>query len=160
MPKLDLSTAPVRDGSFYPPPFDEPCRRRAFQRLADAGGLTQFGVNLVRLPPGAWSSQRHWHAREDELVYLLEGELVLVTDAGEAIMRPGDVATFKAGHRDGHHLQNRSGADALFLAVGTRDDADWAEYSDIDLVSPPGRYSGSGGYTRKDGTPAGPRPPG
>ncbi|MEZ6022021.1 MAG: cupin domain-containing protein [Hyphomonadaceae bacterium] len=94
----------------------------------DAAGLTQFGVNLVTLDPGVWSSQRHWHAKEDEFVYMLEGELVLVTDAGEEIMRAGDSAGFKAGVRDGHVLQNRSDKPARFLVVGGRDADDWGEY--------------------------------
>jgi uncharacterized cupin superfamily protein len=157
MPKLDRARIPLRSGSSYPAPFDEPCRGRSWQRLGDAGGLTQFGVNLVRLAPGAWSGQRHWHSHEDELVYMLEGELVLVTDAGETPMRPGDVATFKAGARDGHHLQNRSDCDAVFLVVGTRDERDGCAYPEIDLVARPDRDGG--GFTRKDGTPY-PRRPG
>src|SRR5258705_13091063 len=107
-------------GPLYPPPFDLPCRARERTKLGDPAGLTQFGVNLVRLPPGAWSSQRHWHAHEDELVWVVEGELVLVTDAGEEPLRSGECATFKGGVRDGHHLQNRSSRDAAFLVVGTR----------------------------------------
>jgi uncharacterized cupin superfamily protein len=129
-----------------------PCRQRSWLQLGAAAGLTQFGVNLVRLPPGAWSSQRHWHSHEDEFVYVLAGELVLVTDAGAEIMRPGDSAGFKAGVRDGHCLQNRSAQDAEFLVVGTRLEQDHGEYPDIDMVFLPGRYSGSGGYRRKDGT--------
>lgn len=153
MRKIDVSQLEPVIGAKYPPPFDEPCRGRTVQRIAAAAGLTQFGVNRVRLAPGAWASQRHWHEREDELVYVLEGELTLVTDAGEELLRPGDAAAFKAGVRDGHHLQNRSQSDAVFLVVGTRDDADSGEYPDIDLVFAPGRYSGKGGYRHKDGTP-------
>jgi uncharacterized cupin superfamily protein len=155
MPKIDLDQVETREGSSYPGPFDEPCRGRRAQRLGDAGGLTQFGVNLMRLPPGAWASQRHWHAREDEFVYVLEGELVLVEDAGETTLRPGDSAAWPAGDRNGHHLQNRSDADAAFLVVGTRDDADHGEYPDIDLTFGQGRYSGpkSAVYRHKDGTP-------
>jgi uncharacterized cupin superfamily protein len=153
MSKIDVAKAPVGEGSDYPDPFDGPCRGRVRHQLGLAAGLTQFGVNLVRLPPGGWSSQRHWHALEDEFVYVLEGEVVLVTDKGEEVLRPGDCAGFKAGLRNGHHLQNRSARDALLLEVGTRDDADWGEYSDIDMAFTPGAYSGKGGYTRKDGTP-------
>jgi uncharacterized cupin superfamily protein len=153
MSKINPQELPVRHGSRYPAPYDEPCRMREMLLLSSAAGLTQFGVVLVRLPPGAWSSQRHWHAREDEFVYVLEGELVLVTDDGEAIMRTGDCAAFKAGVRNGHHLQNRSGAPAAFLVVGTRDDADHGEYSDIDMKFGPGRYTTQGSYTRKDGSP-------
>jgi len=99
-----------------------------------------------------WSSQRHWHSHEDEFVYVLSGELVLVTDGGEEILRAGDCAGFPGGQRDGHCLQNRSSADAEFLVVGSRNDADHGEYSDIDMVFMPGRYSGKGGYRRKDGS--------
>ncbi len=119
--------------------------------LGAAAGLTQFGVNLVTLEPGVWSSQRHWHEREDEFVYVLDGELVLVTDAGEEVMGAGDCAGFKAGVRDGHVLQNRGDKPARFLVVGSRDDADWGEYSDIDMQFLPGRYSGGGGYATKAG---------
>jgi uncharacterized cupin superfamily protein len=140
-------------GSKYPQPFDAPCRARERRRLGEAAGLTQFGVNLMRLPPGAWSSQRHWHAREDEFVYVLSGEVWLVTDAGEELLRAGDCAGFKAGVRDGHHLQNRSATDAVLLEIGTRDDEDWGEYSDIDMVFKPARYSDGGGFAHKNGKP-------
>jgi uncharacterized cupin superfamily protein len=153
MPKIDIASLPVRSGSSYPAPFDEPCRDRSWRSLGDAAGLTQFGVNLVRLAPGAWSSQRHWHRREDELVYVLGGEMVLVTDAGETPMRAGDVAGFKAGVQDGHHLQNRSGRDAVFLVVGTRDDADSGEYSDIDMVFRDASYANGSHYAHRDGRP-------
>jgi uncharacterized cupin superfamily protein len=121
--------------------------------LGDAAGLTQFGVNLLRLPPGAWSSQRHWHTHEDEFVYMIEGELVLVTDSGEETLRVGDAAGFKASVKDGHCLQNRSTGAAVVLVVGSRHDADHGEYSDIDMVFGPGRYSGSSVFTHKDGRP-------
>lgn len=155
MPKIDLATAPTFEGSSYPPPFDEPCRGRSGVRLGAAARLTQFGVNVVKLAPGAWASQRHWHQHEDELVYVLEGELVLVEDAGETVLRQGDSAGFRAGVPDGHHLQNRTARDAVFLVVGTRNDEDYGEYSDIDMVFSPGRYTGAkaGRYLRKDGTP-------
>ena len=149
--KIDLATAPRRDGAGYPPPFDAPCRGRERLRLGDAAGLTQFGVNLLRLHPGDWSSQRHWQHREDEFVYVLEGEVVMVTDAGEEVLRPGDCAGFKGGDPDGHHLQNRSTADAIVLELGSRlpGDKDGASYPDIDMHIAPG----SDRYTRKDGTP-------
>ncbi len=153
MPKIDVAGIPVVKGSAYPAPFDVPCRARERKPLGDAAGLTQFGVNLLRLKPGAWSSQRHWHALEDEFVYVPEGELVLVTDAGEEVMRAGDCAGFKAGVRDGHHLQNRSGRDAAFLVVGTRDDNDWGEYPDIDMAFTPETSPGGSVFTRKDGRP-------
>ena len=135
-------------GSRYPTPFDQSCQARERRCLGDAAGLTQFGANLTRLPPGTWSSQRHWHTAEDEFVYVVAGELVLVTDQGETVLRPGDCAGFKAGAADGHHLQNRSSVDALYLEVGTRNPAaDEAYYSDVDLHAIKGRA----GYTHKDG---------
>lgn len=149
MGKINPDAAPKGQGTRYPPPHDAPCKDRKWVRLGDAGGLTQFGVNLVTLEPGVWSSQRHWHEKEDEFVYVLDGELVLVTDAGEEVMRSGDCAAFKAGVRNGHCLQNRSTQPARFLVVGSRDEADWGEYPDIDMKFLPGR----GGYTRKNGEP-------
>jgi uncharacterized cupin superfamily protein len=151
MKKIDLDTAPKGSGTRYPAPHDEPCKGREWVRLGDAAGLTQFGVNLLRLKPGVWSSQRHWHEKEDEFIHVLEGELVLVTDSGEEILRAGDSAGFKAGVPDGHTLQNRSDKDALVLVIGARDDADCGQYSDIDMQFLPGRYSGGGGYARKNG---------
>jgi uncharacterized cupin superfamily protein len=151
MPRIDLARAPRASGSRYPAPYDEPCRDRRWLRLGDAAGLTQFGVNLVTLPPGAWSSQRHWHSAEDEFVWVVAGEVVLVEDAGEQVLRPGDCAGFPAGVRNGHHLVNRSAANAVLLVAGSRDDADYGEYPDIDLKFLPGRYSGGGGYAHKDG---------
>jgi uncharacterized cupin superfamily protein len=148
--RIDPSQLQVFTGSGYPAPFHVPCASRLRQRLGDAAGLTDFGVNLLRLPPGTWSSQRHWHSAEDEFVYVLEGELVLVTDSGEETLKAGDCAGFKAGIKDGHHLQNRSQQDAVALEVGARKTAeDEGEYSDIDM-----RFCrNDGGYTRKDGTP-------
>lgn len=150
-----INKADVSDnvGTRYPPPHDGPCNGRRWKRVGDAAGLTQFGVSLFRLPPGVWSSQRHWHSHEDEFVYVLSGELVLVTDGGEEIMRAGDCAGFPAGTGDGHCLQNRSDTEAEILVVGSRNDKDHGEYSDIDMVFLSGRYSAGGGYRRKDGTP-------
>lgn len=152
MSKIDIANAPLVVGSRYPAPYDEPCKLRENRQLGVAAGLTQFGVNLTRLKPGVWSSQRHWHAKEDEFIHVLEGEVVLVTDKGEETLRAGECAGFKAGSRDGHCLKNMSTRDAVILTVGTRDDEDWGEYSDIDLKFLPGRYSGGGGYRRKDGS--------
>ena len=147
--RIDLDNAPVATGTTYPPPYHEPCRARQRTRLGDAAGLTQFGVNLLRLPPGAWSAQRHWHVGEDELVYVLSGEVALVTDEGEEVLRPGDCAGFKAGDNNGHCLQNRSSADATVLEIGTRvPGGDTAYYPECDMVARPG-----GGYARRDGTP-------
>jgi uncharacterized cupin superfamily protein len=153
MMKIDLATAPRSSGTRYPAPFAAVCERRQWLRLGDAAGLTQFGVNLVTLEPGVWSSQRHWHSHEDEFVFVLEGEVVLVTDAGEAVLRAGECAAFKAGDRDGHCLQNRSSGPVRLLVVGSRDDRDHGEYPDIDLKFTAGRYGGKGGYTHKDDTP-------
>jgi uncharacterized cupin superfamily protein len=148
--KIDRNTAPVVTGSRYPAPFDAPCAARTRQRLGDAAGLTDFGVNLLRLPPGVWSSQRHWHTAEDEFLYVLEGEVVLVTDAGEQILKAGDCAGFKAGVADGHQLQNRSQREAVLLEVGSRKAADdEVDYPDIDLRFLKGR----GGFSHKDGKP-------
>jgi uncharacterized cupin superfamily protein len=153
MPKIDKPAVPESSGTRYPAPFDQPCKLRRWQRLGQAAGLSQFGVNLLRLGPGVWSAQRHWHSHEDEFVYVLEGEVVLVTDEGEETLQAGDCAGFKAGVRNGHCLQNRSLRDAQLLVVGTRNDEDHGEYPDIDLVFTAGRYSGRGTYRHKDGSP-------
>jgi uncharacterized cupin superfamily protein len=148
--KIDLNETPTVRGSRYPAPYDQPCAARFRQRLGDAAGLTQFGVNLNRLPPGCWSSQRHWHTAEDELIFVVEGEVVLVTNSGEEVLRAGDCAGFKAGVADGHHLQNRSNADALVLEIGTRrPEEDETLYPDIDLRALQGRS----GYAHADGQP-------
>lgn len=149
--KIDIASLEPIIGTLYPPPFDAPCLSRERTRLGDAAGLTQFGVNLLRLPPGAWSSQRHWHTAGDEFVYVLSGEVTLVTDAGAELLRAGDAAGFKAGEPDGHCLQNRSGSDALVLEIGTRIAGDAGHYADIDLYTPPDGKPAL--YTRRDGTP-------
>lgn len=155
MKKIDISSAKVTLGSSYPAPFDEPCRQRKRLRLGDAAGLTQFGVNLLRLPPGVWSSQRHWHTAEDEFVYVLEGEVVLVSDAGEEVLRTGDCAGFKAGEPNGHHLLNRTSADAVLLELGARrPDRDAVDYPDIDLTI----REGTREFSHKDGKPYPSRP--
>ena len=133
-PALDPATIPTRVGSSYPAPFDEPCATRERRALGDAVGLSQFGVNLLTLPPGAWSSQRHWHENEDEFVYVLEGEVVLITDAGEQRLAAGMAAGFPAGRRDGHHLVNRSDRPVRVLEVGTRATQDFGDYPDIDMT--------------------------
>lgn len=151
MKKLDLNAVPVREGTRYPEPFRAPCIGRKALLLSDAAGLSQFGVVMTRVAPGSWSSQRHWHEHEDEFVYVLEGEGVLVTDDSEEIFRAGDSAGFKAGDHNGHHFQNRSDKDFVYLVVGSRSDEDWADFPDIDLKTTPGRYSGKGGWARKNG---------
>ena len=149
--RIDVAALPAVVGTLYPAPFDEPCRARARTKLGDAAGLTQFGVNLLRLPPGAWSSQRHWHTSEDEFVYVLSGQVVLVTDAGEEILGAGDAAGFPAGDTNGHCLQNRSDREALLLEIGSRVSDDAGHYSDIDMLAPAGGKPAI--YTHRDGTP-------
>ncbi|OBQ69905.1 cupin domain-containing protein [Mesorhizobium erdmanii] len=149
MPKIDLPSVPARRGSGYPAPFDAPCAARTRRRLGDAGGLTDFGVNLMTLPPGGWSSQRHWHSHEDEFVYVLEGELTLVEDGGETLLKAGDCATFARNSGNGHHMINRSSTTALYLEVGSRNMDDVITCSDIDMMSP----SSDGRFLHKDGTP-------
>jgi uncharacterized cupin superfamily protein len=149
MPKIDVQAIPVRRGSNYPAQFAMPMAGRTRRRLGDAGGLTQFGVNLMHLAPGAWSSQRHWHAQEDEFVYVLDGEVVLVTDEGEQVLRAGDCAAFPRGAPNGHHLVNRSAGTAVCLEVGARRPQEQVLYCDIDL-----RYDRPpDAYAHKDGTP-------
>jgi len=148
MPKIDIAAAPERGGSGYPAPFDAPCAQRMRRQLGDAAGLSDFGVNLLHLRPGVWSSQRHWHDREDEFVYVVSGEVVLVTDAGATVLKAGDCAGFPKGKADGHHLINRSAPEAVVLEVGTRSTDDTTVYSDIDM-----KYDPAKGYGRKDGTP-------
>jgi uncharacterized cupin superfamily protein len=150
MPKIDIATVPEHKGSGYPAPYHEAAKDRVRQRLGDAGGLTDFGVNLLQLPPGAWSSQRHWHSCEDEFVYVLSGEVVLVTDAGEQILHAGDCAAFPKSEPNGHHLINKSSQLAVCFEVGTRLPAvDATIYPDIDLYFDPEL----GSYTHKDGSP-------
>lgn len=149
MPRIDLSAVPVRPGSGYPAPFDAPCAARTRRRLGDAGGLKDFGVNLMTLPPGSWSSQRHWHSHEDEFVYVLQGELKLVEDQGETLLRAGDCAAFPKGSGNGHHLRNESGATAVYLEVGSRHPGDLTICSDIDMMS----ANADGRFVHKDGSP-------
>jgi uncharacterized cupin superfamily protein len=148
--KISVNAAATVSGARYPSPYDAPCAGRLRRCIGDLAGLTQFGVNLTRLTPGCWSSQRHWHAAEDEFVFVVEGEVVLVTDSGEELLRTGDCAGFAAGSADGHHLQNRSDREALILEIGTRrPDEDEVSYPDIDLQILKGRA----GYAHKNGTP-------
>src|ERR1041385_4295257 len=149
MPKIDLKSVPERRGSGYPAPFHEIAEGRVRRRLGDAGGLTQFGVNLLQLPPGAASSQRDWHSGEDEFVYVVFGEMILVTDKGEERLRAGDCAAFPKGVADGHQLVNKSDAVAVCLEVGTRSEDDVCTYSDIDMMID----SKVGRYVHRDGTP-------
>jgi uncharacterized cupin superfamily protein len=145
-PALHADDIQKRTGTGYPPPHDVPCRQRARRRLSDAFGLSQFGANLLELPPGAWSSQRHWHERQDEFVYVLEGEVTLVTNEGETVLKTGMCAGFRAGVANGHHLINRSTAVARVLEVGTRTAEETAHYSDIDMI-----YREGDSYLTRDG---------
>jgi uncharacterized cupin superfamily protein len=154
MPKLDLANTPVKTGSIYPPPYADMMKGRSSLRLGDAGGLTQFGVNIVTLQPGALSSLRHWHMNEDEFVMITEGECVLVQDEGETPMHAGDCAAFKAGDPNGHHFINRSAGIARFLVVGTKAKSEVATYSDVDLVV--SQAGGISSFTYKDGRPYSP----
>lgn len=149
MPKIDVAVVPERKGVGYPKPFDAPCADRIRKRLGDAGGLKDFSVNLTRLPPGNWSSQRHWHSHEDEFVYVLEGEVTLVEDDGETILRAGDCAAFPKNSSNGHHLINKSNAVAVYLEAGSRQPDDMTTCSDIDMKS----ANSDGRFVRKDGTP-------
>jgi len=147
MPKVDLEAVAEVSRTGYPPPFDQPVAGRWVRRLAPAAGLTEFGASLVRLEPGAWSSQRHWHEGEDELLVMLEGQAVMVEDGGETILEPGDVAAWRKGVRDGHHLINRSSDPCRFLVVGGGEELGGA-YSDIDMI-----FDEAGTYRHRDGTP-------
>jgi uncharacterized cupin superfamily protein len=135
---MDPASVAARTGSSYPKQFREQVLARTKRTLGDTLGLTNFGVNLVELQPGAWSSQRHWHSAEDEFVYVVSGEITLVTDGGRQILAAGMVAGFPAGRVDGHHLVNESAALAVYLEVGDRSDHDEVCYPDIDLVLTPG----------------------
>ena len=150
MPKLDLSQVPERTGSGYPDPFKHANGAKIRRQLGIAGGLTQFGVNLSTLPPGAQSALRHWHEQEDEFVYVISGHAVLIDDDGEHPMGPGDVACFPAGDPNGHHIVNNSDADVVILEIGTRAETETGHYPDDDLAA----HKEPDGYvfTRKDGT--------
>ena len=149
MPKIDIAAVAERKGTGYPPQFNAFSAERIRQRLGDAGGLKDFGVNLMHLPPGNWSSQRHWHSHEDEFVYVLEGELVLIEDNGETVLRAGDCAGFPKKNGNAHHLINRSNAMAVYLEIGSRHPDDITACSDIDMMS----ANADGRFTHKDGTP-------
>jgi uncharacterized cupin superfamily protein len=147
MPKLDVEAIPQTNATGYPAPYDRPVQGRWYRRLAPVAGLGRMGASHVTLAPGAWSSQRHWHSAQDELVVMLSGEAVLVDDAGETPVGPGDVLTFPAGEPNGHHLQNRTDTPCTFIAISAGPRAeDSGAYPDIDMVFD------AAGYARKDGT--------
>ena len=135
MAKLDIASVVTHIGSGYPRPFGKPCARRERKRLAEAAGLQKIGVTLLRLPAGSWSTQRHWHLNSDEFIYVLTGEIILVTDEGEETLHAGDAAGFQAGRPNGHHFQNRSKDDAVLLEIGNHLENDTAYYPDIDLIA-------------------------
>lgn len=148
---IDIANAPVKTGSIYPAPYAAQMAGRSSQRLGDAGGLTQFGANLVTLAPGAKSALRHWHQNEDEFVMVTEGICTLVDDDGPHEMHPGDCAAFPAGVANGHHFLNHTDRPARFLVVGSRAPHEVATYSDVDLMVE--LKDGTASFTRKDATP-------
>ena len=151
MPKIDIGKLPTDTRTNYPAPFDRVVVGRERKRLGNAAGLDQFGVNLTTLKPGAASALRHWHEREDELIYMLEGEVVLVEDEGEAVLKAGDAAGFKANSRNGHHLVNKSDRDAVYLEIGTRSKHERVDYPGVDLMVI--RDDKGARYTHKNGDP-------
>ncbi|HEY9736883.1 MAG TPA: cupin domain-containing protein [Trichocoleus sp.] len=148
---IDLQTVPQRTGTVYPDPFKSLLAGRIKQKVGDAAGLRNFGVNVVTLAPGSVSALRHWHEKQDEFVYVIEGELTLITEEGEQILTAGAMAGFAAGRANGHQLMNRSAAPAVYLEIGDRTPGDTAHYPDDDLQA----VAGPEGWilTHKDGTP-------
>ncbi len=151
MPKIDIAKLPLDTRTGYPPPFDRVVVGRERKRLGNAVGLDQFGVNLTTLKSGAASALRHWHEQEDELIFVLEGEVVLIEDEGETVLKPGDAEGFKAGNPNGHHLVNKSSRNAVFLEVGTRSKHERAHYPDVDMMAV--RDEKGMRYTHKNGEP-------
>ena len=153
MPKINLENVVETSGTDYPNPYDTPCIMRRKKALGDYAGLTQFGAHIITLPPGSWSSQRHWHSAEDEFIMILEGHPTFIDDHGETELAPGDITAHPANDGNGHHMQNRAEKEVCFLIIGTRNPkADSGHYPDIDLAIPangtPDRI-----FTRKDGSP-------
>jgi uncharacterized cupin superfamily protein len=151
MPKIDIASVKAETATGYPEPYRSAVAGRMRQRLGNVVGLDQFGVNLTRLKPGAQSAQRHWHAAEDEFVFVIEGTLVLCENDGETVLAAGDAAGFKAGVANGHCLVNRSTQDAIYLEIGTSSPHERVDYPDIDLLC---RKDEDGvSYTHKSGEP-------
>ena len=134
MPKIDIAKAEIRTGNGYPAQFKKSVTGREKTVLGDLAGLTQFGVNRTKLPPGVASSLRHWHEQEDEFIYVLEGELTLVEDGGETLLKAGDAAGWKAGVPNGHMLVNKTSRDAVYLEIGSRVPRERAHYPEYDLL--------------------------
>ena len=147
MPKLDLDSIPQVNRTGYPAPFDREVGGRWYRRLSPAAGLADFGVTHVTLKPGAWSAQRHWHIGEDEFLVMLAGEGVLVDDAGAHALKPGDCVAFPKNDGNGHHVQNRSDTDCVFVVM-SGGESKGGDYPDIDM-----RFTADGGYVHKDGSP-------
>ena len=147
MPKIDPEACPERTGTRYPEPYRATVKARRWKQIGPGAGLTVFGATLVTIPPGSWSSQRHWHDEDDELLVMLSGALVLIEDGGRTPLGPGDIAAWPKGTGDGHHLVNESDEDARFLVVGANKGG--AGYSDIDLTF----SAGEAFYRHTDGTP-------
>lgn len=146
MPKIDLDSIEQTNTTGYPAPFDEAVRGRWYRRLAPASGLSEFGASQVVLKPGAWSSQRHWHDTEDELLVMIAGSAVLVEDDGSTIVQPGDVCVWPKGNTNGHHLRNEGSTDCVFVVISGGKRAGGG-YSDIDMLFT------ADAYFHKDGTP-------
>jgi uncharacterized cupin superfamily protein len=151
MPKIDIAGVPADTRAGYPSPFDRIVQGRIRKRLGNAAGLDQFGVNLTTLKPGAASALRHWHEQEDELVYILQGEVVLIEDGAETVLKAGNAAGFKANSPNGHHLVNRSAQDVIYLEIGTRAKHERAHYSDVDMMVV--RDDKGARYIHKNGEP-------
>ncbi len=154
MPKIKISELPVLKGEEnvgYPAPFNEGCGKYEAANLGDAVGLTQFGAYIEKLLPGGMSSQRHWHSNEDEFLYVLSGEAILVENNGETVLKEGDAVGWKAGEPNGHHLINRSEEPVFYILIGTRAAQDEVTYPDIDLHYT--RKDGERQFTHKDGIP-------
>ena len=152
-PAINPLQVPPVEGTDYPAPFAEDVRRRQRRKLGDALGIRNFGVNFTSLPPGCWSAQRHWHSKQDEFIYVVSGELVLVSDGGEQVLTVGMAAGFPAGVSDGHHLINRSAEDAVYLEVGDRTALDICDYPDIDMRTEVVDETNTDRYVHRDGTP-------
>jgi uncharacterized cupin superfamily protein len=151
MPKIEIAKVPAQNIASYPKEFAQVIAGREKQRIGDAVGLTQFGVNIARIKAGSASALRHWHEQEDEFIYMLEGELVLKENDGETVLKPGDCAGFKAGSGIGHCLINRTNRDAVYLEVGTRAKSERVHYPDVDFMME--RDQSGRRFFRKSGEP-------